>query len=149
MVDCSDVLAYDEFKSRCVRICNSETFDFVIDELMRQGEVSLGTLANGERILKFKARFLSKIAIKFYKSNFFQDQSSKGPAKFTAADASVHELRRTMTRVDTELRRIEQRVKKFDEEARNAVHRKDRNGAMQALRKKKRAEKEMRDKDVQ
>jgi phage shock protein A len=54
-----------------------------------------------------------------------------------------------MTRVDSEVRKIEQRVKKFDQEARDAVHRKDRNGALQALKRKKRAEKELQDKDVQ
>jgi phage shock protein A len=54
-----------------------------------------------------------------------------------------------MAKVDTELRRIEQRVKKFDQEAREAVHRKDKNAALQALRKKKRVEKEMTDKDAQ
>ncbi|KAI6196953.1 hypothetical protein M3Y94_01168300 [Aphelenchoides besseyi] len=131
MVDCSDVVGYDEFKTRCRDICNSNTFDLVLDELMRQGEVSVGTSENGERILKFK------------------DQTTRGPAKFTRADASVHELRRMMSKVDGELRRVEQRVKKFDVEARDAVHRKDKAGALQALRKKKRAEKEMTDKDVQ
>ncbi|KAI6188331.1 hypothetical protein M3Y98_00343300 [Aphelenchoides besseyi] len=129
-VDCSDVVGYDEFKTRCRDICNANTFDLVLDELMRQGEVSVGTSENGERILKFK------------------DQTSRGPAKFTRADASVHELRRMMSKVDGELRRVEQRVKKFDAEARDAVHRKDKAGALQALRKKKRAEKEMTDKDV-
>lgn len=54
-----------------------------------------------------------------------------------------------MVKVDTELRRIEQRVKKFDQEAREAVQRKDKSAALQALRKKKRVEKEMTEKDAQ
>ncbi|KAI6242730.1 hypothetical protein M3Y99_00179300 [Aphelenchoides fujianensis] len=131
MVDCPEVVGYDEFKQRCRNICKADTFDLVLDELMRQGEVSIGTSEIGERLLKFK------------------DQTSRGPAKFTRADASVHELRRMMSKVDSELRRIEQRVRKFDQEARDAVHRKDKTAALQALRKKKRAEKEMTDKDVQ
>lgn len=54
-----------------------------------------------------------------------------------------------INKVDSELRRIEQRVQNFEKEARDAVHRKDKTAALQALRKKKRAEKEMQDKDVQ
>jgi len=131
-VDYAEIISYDELKHRCGKeICDLNCFDYIISELIRQGEVSEGTSSNGERILKFK------------------DQTSKGPAKFTSADASVHELRKTMNKVDTELRRIEARVKKFDQEAREAVHRKDKQAALQALRKKKRTEKEMQEKDLQ
>lgn len=75
--------------------------------------------------------------------------SSLGPAKFTKVDASVHELRKMIARVDAEVRKIEMKVKRFDQEARDAVHRKDKVAALSALRKKKRIEREMQDKDVQ
>ncbi|KAI6184030.1 hypothetical protein M3Y97_00552400 [Aphelenchoides bicaudatus] len=131
-VDCPEVVEYNELKARCVNtICESRCFDYVIDELMRQGECNEFTTETGERLLKFK------------------DQNTKGPAKINHVDVSVHELRRMINKVDGELRRIEQKVNTFEKEARAAVQRKDKTAALHALRKKKRAEKEMQDKDVQ
>lgn len=131
MVDCAEVVDYYDFKLRSKKICSSECFDLVLDELMRQGEVTEGQSTNGERILKFK------------------DQTSRGPAKFTAADASVHELRRTMTRIEQETKKVEQKLQKFTLEAKEAVRKGDKTAALAALRKKKRVEKELIDKDNQ
>lgn len=54
MVDCPEVVEYSEFKNRCAAVCDSISFDYVLDELIRQGEVSECTLDTGDRILKFK-----------------------------------------------------------------------------------------------
>lgn len=55
MVDCSEVVEYSDFKKKCGNsVCDPTVFDCVLDELIRQGEVSEGTSENGERILKFK-----------------------------------------------------------------------------------------------
>ncbi|CAD5212357.1 unnamed protein product [Bursaphelenchus okinawaensis] len=131
MVDCAEVVGYEEFKARCENIVDGESFDLVLDELMRQGEVSEGRSQDGDRILKFK------------------DQGSQGPAKFTEADASVHNLRRTMTRLNTEIKRIEHKVKTFTNEAKELLKNGDKTGALIAMKKKKRAEKDLLDKDNQ
>jgi hypothetical protein len=58
-VDCPEVVEYNELKTKCAgKICNPSCFDYVIDELMRQGEVSEWTAETGERLLKFKVSFL-------------------------------------------------------------------------------------------
>ncbi|CAD5216586.1 unnamed protein product [Bursaphelenchus xylophilus] len=131
MVDCPEVVAYDEFKARCAGIVDKNSFDLVLDELMRQGEVTEGQSQDGERILKFK------------------DQGSKGPAKFTQADVSVHNLRRTMTRLQSEIRKAENKVRVFTNEAKDNLRKGDKMAALSAMKKKKRAEKELLDKDNQ
>lgn len=56
MVDCAEVVSYSEFQGQCKNICNPQCFDLVLEELMRQGEVSEGQSSGGERILKFRVR---------------------------------------------------------------------------------------------
>lgn len=57
VVDCPEVVEYLELKNRCGNIvCDLSCFDYVLDELIRQGEVSEQITESGERILKFKVR---------------------------------------------------------------------------------------------
>ncbi|KAI1729652.1 snf7 domain-containing protein [Ditylenchus destructor] len=130
-VDCPEVVDYAELKQGSKNIIASESFEFVIDELVKQGEVSVGRSKDGDKVLKFK------------------DQSSQGPARFTDSDASVHELRRTMVKLENEIKRAEAKATKFEEDARMALRNNDRKGAMNYLRKKKRVQKDIEDKDVQ
>jgi hypothetical protein len=131
MADCPEVVAYEELKERSEHTVNPQCFDLVIDELAQQGEVSLGFTKSGEKVLKFK------------------DQGSRGPARFTDADASVHEIRRALAKIESEIKKAELRVKKHKEDALKAHRAGDRNSALLHLKKKKRAEKDVRDKDIQ
>uniref|UniRef100_A0A914C8I5 Charged multivesicular body protein 7 n=1 Tax=Acrobeloides nanus TaxID=290746 RepID=A0A914C8I5_9BILA len=132
MADCPEVVGFDELRERSSNIIkDEECFEFVIDELTQRGEVSLGTTKSGDKVLKFK------------------DQGSRGPAKFTDTDASVHEIRRSLSKLESEIKRLETREKSLQEEARLAVRKGDRKSALNILRRKKRAEKDLHDKDIQ
>lgn len=55
MVDCPEVVEYNELKTRCGNtVCDPSCFDYVLDELMRQGEVAETIAETGEKLLKFK-----------------------------------------------------------------------------------------------
>lgn len=92
MVDCPEVVEFSELKSSVIHIVRPECFDSVISELVSRGEVSVGKSRFGDKVLKFK------------------DRSDKGPAKFTDVDASVHELRKTMIRLESEIQKSEERM---------------------------------------
>lgn len=92
MIDCPEVIEYSELKSNVSHIIRPECFDLVISELVSKGEVSVGKSRFGDKVLKFK------------------DRSDKGPAKFTDVDASVHELRKTMIRLEYEIKKSEEKM---------------------------------------
>lgn len=92
MVDCPEVVEFSELKSNVSHIIRPECFDLVINELVLKGEVSVGKSRFGDKVLKFK------------------DRSDKGPAKFTDVDASVHELRKTMIRLECEIKKSEEKM---------------------------------------
>lgn len=57
-MDCPEVVEFNELKAQCNnKICDSTSFEYIIDELQRQGEVSEWTAETGERLLKFKVSF--------------------------------------------------------------------------------------------
>ncbi|KAI1729648.1 charged multivesicular body protein 7 [Ditylenchus destructor] len=87
-VDCPEVVDYAELKQGSKNIMASESFEFVIDELVKQGEVSVGRSKDGDKVLKFK------------------DQSSKGPIRFTDNYTSVRELRRSMVKLEVKPRKV-------------------------------------------
>ncbi|KAI3421059.1 hypothetical protein GPALN_014685 [Globodera pallida] len=129
--DCSDVVDYNELREQTMHLIDQQCFDLVINELARMGEVSVGSSKSGDRVLKFK------------------DQTSKGPARFTETDANVHNLNQTMRRLDTEIKKAEQKEQMLKEEARAALERKDKKGALNTMRKVARVRKDIQDKDVQ
>jgi len=129
--ECPEVVAFDELCSKASHIVNKECFGLVVDELIQMGDASLGYSKDGERVLKFK------------------DQSTKGPARFTEIDANVHDLRRTMNRLDLEIHKAEQKEQMFKEEARASMARKDKKAALNIMRKVARIRKELQDKDIQ
>uniref|UniRef100_A0A915CW07 Charged multivesicular body protein 7 n=1 Tax=Ditylenchus dipsaci TaxID=166011 RepID=A0A915CW07_9BILA len=115
--DSLEVVDYAELKMRASHIIQPESFTVVVEELVRIGEISVGFSKDGDKVLKFK------------------DQSSQGPARFTECDASAHDLKKTMTRIENDIKRCEAKATKFDEDA--------------EWLKKKRVEKDITDKDVQ
>ncbi|KAL3090028.1 hypothetical protein niasHS_006480 [Heterodera schachtii] len=129
--DCSDVVDYNDLREQTAHLMDERCFDLVINELARMGEVSMGSSKSGDRVLKFK------------------DQSSKGPARFTETDANVHDLKRTMQRLDLDIKNAEKREQSLKEEARVALGRKDKKGALNIMRKVARVRKDIQDKDVQ
>lgn len=131
MTECPEIVAYDELRSAASNIVNRDSFGLVVNELIRRGEVSLGHSRDGERVLKFK------------------DNNTMGPAKFTETDANVHELRRTMNRLDHEIKKCEQKEITLKDEAKAAMLRKDKKSALSIMRKVARLRKELTDKDVQ
>lgn len=69
-------------------IANDDTFEFVVEQLIKWGDVSQGISKAGERVLKFA-------------------ENTNIPAQFTETDASIHDIRRAMSKVETELKRLE------------------------------------------
>lgn len=131
LIDCPDVVDYNELRDQAAHIVDTDSFSLVISELVRMGEVSVGHSKDGDKVLKFK------------------DQKSQGPARFTETDANVHDLRRTMTRLDADIKRAEQKEQLLKEEAKTALGRKDKKGALNIMRKVARVRKEIQDKDIQ
>lgn len=54
LIDCPEVVDFKELKHNAQYIVDPQSFDFVIDELTRRGEVSIGYTKKGDKILKFK-----------------------------------------------------------------------------------------------
>lgn len=55
MVDCPEVVGYDELRERASHLIKTDVcFELVIDELEQRGEVGLGTTKNGDKVLKFR-----------------------------------------------------------------------------------------------
>ncbi|CAI2341939.1 unnamed protein product [Caenorhabditis sp. 36 PRJEB53466] len=132
-VDCTgEVVTYNDMFERAKDlISTTETFDIILEHLSDIGELTVGLTSNGEKVLKFK------------------DHGSKGPVKFTEADASVVDIRKAMNKLDREIHQLEAKAKKYDEQCRAALRTGDKGRAQNFLRQKKRAEKDMADKDMQ
>ncbi|CAI5442364.1 unnamed protein product [Caenorhabditis angaria] len=132
-VDCTgEVVAYNEFFERVRNvIATSETFDIVLEHLSDIGELTIGNTSNGEKVLKFK------------------DHGSQDPVKFTEADASLVDIRKAMNKLDREIQQLEEKVKKYDQQCRTLLRNGDKQRAQNFLRQRKRAEKDMADKDAQ
>jgi len=133
MVDAPDIVEYEELRTRATSesIIHPECFDLVINELVRLGEVSIGNPSGVEKVLKFK------------------DQSSKGPAKFTESDASLHDLKKAMGKIEADIRRAEERESRFKEQAVAAMKKGDKKAALEFLRKKKQTTDQIAAKDGQ
>ncbi|TKR60839.1 hypothetical protein L596_028026 [Steinernema carpocapsae] len=132
MVDCPEVVEYDDLKERALAICSTpQDFELVILELERQGELTIGSSNNGEKILKFR------------------DHVSRGPVQFTKADATIHDIRRQLNKMEKDIQRLEELVKKHDVNARRTIRTGDKTMAASHLRKKKKVEKDIQDKDAQ
>ncbi|CAD6192120.1 unnamed protein product [Caenorhabditis auriculariae] len=132
-VDCSgELIGYVELYDLSTGfICNTENFDMVLDHLVDIGELTIGAAKNGDKILKFK------------------DISSKEPVCFTETDASLHDIRRAMGKVEKEINSLELKVKRYDQQCRAALRSGEKSKAANLLRQKKRTEKDISDKDGQ
>ncbi|EJW70198.1 hypothetical protein WUBG_18890, partial [Wuchereria bancrofti] len=93
--------------------------------------VTIGSSKIGEEILKFR------------------DNAAYGPIKWTESDASVHDMRRAMSKLEHEIKRLEMKAKKAEKDARLYIRQGNKNHAAQYLRQKKRALKEIESKDNQ
>ncbi|KHJ82160.1 SNF7 family protein [Oesophagostomum dentatum] len=80
---------------------------------------------------------------------FLKDTTSNGPVRFTEADASVHDIRRAMSKVEKEIDVLEKKIEKLDLDCRKALRGGDKTKAANLLRQKKRAQKDINDKDGQ
>uniref|UniRef100_A0A8R1HYQ2 CHMP7 winged helix domain-containing protein n=1 Tax=Caenorhabditis japonica TaxID=281687 RepID=A0A8R1HYQ2_CAEJA len=132
-VDCTgEVISFDDMFERAKRlISTTETFNIVLEHLSDIGELTVGTTKHGEKVLKFK------------------DNGSEDPVKFTETDASLVDIRKAMTKLDREIEQLEQKVKKYDEQCRSALRSGEKGRAQNFLRQRKRAEKDVADKDAQ
>ncbi|KAK0410537.1 hypothetical protein QR680_005183 [Steinernema hermaphroditum] len=132
MVDCPEVVEYEDLKERSAEICpTKDNYELVVLELERQGELTIGCSSKGEKILKFR------------------DHGSRGPVQFTKADATIHDIRRQLTKIEKDIHRLEEHVKKHDANARRTIRSGDKVMAAAHLRKKKKVEKDIQDKDAQ
>jgi hypothetical protein len=131
--DTPEIIAYHELRNRTLHIIQDElSFDLAVKHLVKCGDVLEGKSNNGrERVLKFK------------------DQKSRSPGQFTAADASVHDIRSAMRNLDTEIKRLESKEAQLKESAKQALHDKNRTKAKNIILKKKLIEKELEKKDGQ
>ncbi|MCP9264003.1 Excitatory amino acid transporter [Dirofilaria immitis] len=121
-----------EFFEECKNlVANKKTYDVALAELINRGEVTIGSSKIGEEILKFR------------------DNTVRGPIKWTESDASVHDMRRAMSKLEHEIKRLEQKAKKAEQDARLYIRQGDKNHAAHYLRQKKRALKEVEAKDNQ
>uniref|UniRef100_A0AAF5PYM5 Charged multivesicular body protein 7 n=1 Tax=Wuchereria bancrofti TaxID=6293 RepID=A0AAF5PYM5_WUCBA len=121
-----------EFFEECKHlVANKKTYDVTLAELVNRGEVTIGSSKIGEEILKFR------------------DNAAYGPIKWTESDASVHDMRRAMSKLEHEIKRLEMKAKKAEKDARLYIRQGNKNHAAQYLRQKKRALKEIESKDNQ
>ncbi|VDK84809.1 unnamed protein product [Litomosoides sigmodontis] len=121
-----------EFFDECKNlVANKKTYDIALAELVNRGEVTIGSSKIGEEILKFR------------------DNSVRGTIKWTESDASVHDMRRAMSKLEHEIKRLELKAKKAEQDARLYIRQGDKNHAAHYLRQKKRALKEVEAKDNQ
>ncbi|ETN72733.1 SNF7 family protein [Necator americanus] len=126
------VVAYSTFYDSARDIVHTkENFDVILAHLSERGDVIVGQGRNGEQILKFR------------------DTTSDGPVRFTEADASVHDIRRAMSKVEKEIGSLEKKIQKLDIDCRTALRGGDKTKAANLLRQKKRAQKDVSDKDGQ
>ncbi|KAK6042955.1 SNF7 family protein, partial [Cooperia oncophora] len=126
------IVAYSTFYDRAANIVRTkENFDIVLAHLSDRGDVTVGQGRNGEQILKFR------------------DTTSEEPVRFTEADASVHDIRKAMSKIENEIGVLERKVEKLDGDCRAALRNRDKMRAANLLRQKKRFQKDISDKDVQ
>lgn len=132
-VDCTgEVVTYKDMFERAREIvATTETFDIILEHLSDIGELTVGTTKHGEKVLKFK------------------DHGSQDPVKFTEADASVVDIRKAMNKLDREIQQLEEKVKKYDAQCRASLRSGEKGRAQNFLRQRKRAEKDVADKDMQ
>ncbi|RCN45560.1 SNF7 family protein [Ancylostoma caninum] len=125
------IVAYSTFYDSARDIVHTkENFDVVLAELSERGDVIVGQGRDGEQILKFR------------------DTTSAGPVTFTETDASVHDIRRAMSKVEKEISVLEKKIAKLDVDCRASLRSGDKTRAANLLRQKKRAQKDISDKDV-
>uniref|UniRef100_A0A0K0DIC0 Charged multivesicular body protein 7 n=1 Tax=Angiostrongylus cantonensis TaxID=6313 RepID=A0A0K0DIC0_ANGCA len=105
---------------------NSENFDIVLAHLSDRGDVTVGQGRDGEQILKFR--------------------DSNEPVRFTETDASVHDIRRAMSKIEKDITFLERKV---ENDCRAALRNKDKIKAANLLRQKKHVQKDISDKDSQ
>ncbi|XGW08471.1 hypothetical protein V3C99_011083 [Haemonchus contortus] len=126
------IVAYSTFYDRAADIVRTkENFDIILAHLSDRGDVTVGQGRNGEQILKFR------------------DTMSEEPVRFTEADASVHDIRKAMSKLEKEISALERKVEKLDNDCRAALRSRDKTRAANLLRQKKRFQKDISDKDVQ
>ncbi|VDP18476.1 unnamed protein product [Heligmosomoides polygyrus] len=114
-----------------ILLSTTENFDIILAHLSERGDVTVGQGRNGEQILKFR------------------DTTSDEPVRFTEADASVHDIRRAMSKIEKEIGVLERKVEKLDTDCRAALRSRDKPRAANLLRQKKRFQKDISDKDGQ
>lgn len=126
------IVAYSTFYDSAGDIVKTkENFDIILAHLSERGDVTVGQGRNGEQILKFR------------------DTTSDEPVRFTEADASVHDIRRAMSKIEKEIGVLERKVEKLDADCRAALRSRDKPRAANLLRQKKRFQKDISDKDGQ
>ncbi|KAJ1373998.1 hypothetical protein KIN20_036580 [Parelaphostrongylus tenuis] len=124
------IVAYSTFYDCAADIVHTkENFDIVLAHLSDRGDVTMGQGHNGEQILKFR--------------------DSEEPVRFTETDASVHDIRRAMSKIEKDITFLERKVEKLDSDCRAALRNKDKIRAANLLRQKKHLQKDISDKDSQ
>ena len=56
MIDCPEVVDFNELRSQVSHIVDEESYELVISQLARMGEISIGHSKDGEKVLKFKVQ---------------------------------------------------------------------------------------------
>ncbi|KAK5976262.1 Charged multivesicular body protein 7 [Trichostrongylus colubriformis] len=126
------IVAYSTFYDRAADIVRTkENFDIVLAYLSDRGDVTVGQGRDGEQILKFR------------------DTMSEEPVRFTETDASVHDIRKAMSKIEKDIGVLERKVDKLDGDCRAALRSRDKTRAANLLRQKKRFQKDIADKDIQ
>ncbi|KAE9418287.1 hypothetical protein Angca_007441, partial [Angiostrongylus cantonensis] len=121
------IVAYSTFYNSAADIVRTkENFDIVLAHLSDRGDVTVGQGRDGEQILKFR--------------------DSNEPVRFTETDASVHDIRRAMSKIEKDITFLERKV---ENDCRAALRNKDKIKAANLLRQKKHVQKDISDKDSQ
>ncbi|VDM38913.1 unnamed protein product [Toxocara canis] len=127
-----EIVPLDDFRDECRHlVANGRAFQFILSELVHQGELTIGMSKRGEQVLKFRG------------------DTTRGPIEWTESDSSVHDMRRAMSKLENEIRRLEEKAKKEEQEARACIRSNDKTRAAHHLRLKKRALQEVEAKDNQ
>ncbi|CAJ0580064.1 unnamed protein product, partial [Mesorhabditis spiculigera] len=127
-----EVVAWAELYDRAGSIVETEeNFEFALQLLADRGDILVGNARNGEKVIKFK------------------DTREKGPFRFTETDASVHDIKIALNKLQKEIHTLEAKVKKLELDSRAAVRASDKHKAYKLLQQKQRVTKDLGAKDVQ
>uniref|UniRef100_A0A914WT14 Charged multivesicular body protein 7 n=1 Tax=Plectus sambesii TaxID=2011161 RepID=A0A914WT14_9BILA len=126
------VVEYAHLRAQASDICKTQlAFDLAANQLLKDGAITIGTSSAGEKIVKFR------------------DVKDKGPVRLTETDTNIHDVRRALNKLEKDISKMDDSIKKCENEARLCLRKGNKNKAKQMLRQKLLLLKQIKEKDGQ